>query len=1573
MRFDPDNPQVAIYNMPFVYHLSPNSTISVKQLEHALNLTVNKHLSLHTAIIFDSNKNKLMQRVVQVNDNYMTAFAFMQSTYETQERLNDVIHEEKRNPQLFNLSQGLVFRCHLVYYKQVSSNNLLSHKDIIIFNFHHASFDFPSMDIFLHDLNQAYTTGELIDSNGENTFTYLDYAIIEQQMSMTGASMYWLDILHGCNLDRSLPLPYDRYRLSNEHRTGRGISVSFDFEQDLSYEFLTYASTSNISLDYLVLGTYFILLFKLTNGDNDLCIGMNTHGRYRDEFIAIIGMFVNAIPLRCQLGPHLNFHKSIDYIQELMTNSMRYSYFPLQRILGQHPHISNPAFLDTSFQFTSSITYDNKNKLMLDDNELTLAPFSIEISEGEIMSKFDFIISFHYYLDLNQISCTIDASHDLFNVETVSKISQQFHSMLHQLSASIHSQINQPLYELSLILPNEQLLRQSMNNTEISFPSLICIQHEFVSKAIQYSQKVAVELDEQSLTYGELLYYVQVLSLNLLNESHISPGEVICQCVERSITMIIGIMAIEMVDAVYCPLSPRDPIDRLHKLIEQTQSHIILVHWLTKNKINHKYRSVNVDLILANSDAHSYIVVAQLSNIIVRAEHIAYIIFTSGSTGIPKAVQVRHRNIIEYRDSIVFIHWISRIDVLLQIAHCSFDLHVQDIACSLTTGASLVLLRPRGILDFNYLLHTIRRKNITSITTVPTLLQHLFTFARQMNDRNVLECLRLVCTCGEICTVKLITLMSSTMTKNCKLMNAYGPAETTNGCTIHVLDHNMKSENIPIGRPLANYLHIILDQYLQNVTVNQEGELFVGGVGVFAGYLGRDDLTSNSLIYIDSLLFYRTGDLVKIDNNNNIHYQGRKDHQIKLHGQRIELGEIERCLLNLTSISACVVIKWREDHLVAYIQSSDITEEQLHKYCRSHLPPHMIPSRFIILHKLPLNSNGKIDRKRLPAPEFASLILSKEDQLDNPLKELERCILDLWRQILQCEGKYISINTSFFTIGGHSLLFIELYYRYQLLFNFDNRTVSIASFLQRPTVFQHAEILKTVTHNDITETQWHTLHINQGIASFAQERIFIDEQIRFSKSIAIYNELTVLRVVEGSLSLSRLSKVFQYILTKHKILRTSLRFNKHHTILEQHITHQNSSFAIVQGQIYKDEKELQNIIYQTVTDANLFDLSEGRVFCCQIFRRQMPSHQNSSAEFVGDGDILAIGFHHAAFDRSCFPIIFKEITFAYNNDGNWWEKEIDEKSLEYIDYSVHERLIDLTPSQNFWRTHLKEYDFETKLSLPYDRSRCSDTRSSAAASVSRFSFDQHVSQSFVNYASSHHVTLFQLGLATFYVFLFRLTHSIPDICISTVHANRHRHELQNLFGMFVSTLPCRIQFNVDSSFDEFVQHVKETGLSILEHSHYPLQYILSDFRLNQSNLGFLETMFDFIIISENVTYLSMGETKLQQVSLEQSYEVAKFDFMLTFLYYPTLENDALSLNFTCSRDLFDEKTVSRIAERFSYCIEQLFSSKQQMDEVDSCLKIISQVNLILPHETREIDGVILQSQLNILYEGMSII
>ncbi|CAF0774841.1 unnamed protein product [Adineta steineri] len=350
------------------------------------------------------------------------------------------------------------------------------------------------------------------------------------------------------------------------------------------------------------------------------------------------------------------------------------------------------------------------------------------------------------------------------------------------------------------------------------------------------------------------------------------------------------------------------------------------------------------------------------------------------------------------------------------MARCSFDIHLFEIIGSLMVGAGLVMLHPGGTIDYDYLSLVLDIKQVSYMDGVPSAMYTFFSFVQLEEKKDACKYLRCLTGGGESFSVKLATLVGNNHVQNCTVINCYGPAEATVNSTCHIVDISGKAQNISIGRPSPNYQCLILNEFLQNICIN-EGELFVGGVGVFAGYLGRDDLTAKALIEIDDQLFYRTGDLIRMDDNGLLHYQGRKDHQVKLHGQRIELGEIERCLLNITSISACVVMKWNDDYLVAYVESCDIHEEQLREHCQSHLPPHMVPSIFIILDKLPLNPNGKIDRKLLPPPDFSS----STDNIDGNVAHttLEKQLQDIFSEAFHIESPRIEI--SFGQLGGTSL------------------------------------------------------------------------------------------------------------------------------------------------------------------------------------------------------------------------------------------------------------------------------------------------------------------------------------------------------------------------------------------------------------------------------------------------------------------------------------------------------------------------------------------------------------------------
>jgi hypothetical protein len=401
-----------------------------------------------------------------------------------------------------------------------------------------------------------------------------------------------------------------------------------------------------------------------------------------------------------------------------------------------------------------------------------------------------------------------------------------------------------------------------------------------------------------------------------------------------------------------------------------------------------------------------------------------------------------------------------------------------------------------------------------------------------------------------------------------------------------------------------------------------------------------------------------------------------------------------------------------------------------------------------------------------------------------------------------------------------------------------------------------------------------------------------------------------------------------------------------------------------------DDDNTGKTIEDIINHSNLFDLTQGRVIHCHILRYCRPDDGLSSEhdDLLSKDDCILFCMHHSVFDGTSTPIFLHDLALAYQTNCSL---PVNDNTLQYIDYAVHERVINTTSSQQFWHSQLLGYNLQRPLPLPADRHRSSTDQRSCLASSAQISFNNDISTAFLHYASSHQLTPFQLGLSIFYAFLFKLSHGESDLCIASINANRYRPELEKMIGMFVATLPYRIQLNSEWSFDELVQCVREKCLSILEHSHYSLQHILADVQLNQSNVSFLETMFDFITVSSDVDSFFLNGAILEQMSIEQSYTVAKFDFSMTFVYNATANDNQLSCSFMCSRDVFEKTTVTLLTERFEYFFDQVFRSSSNVSLMNGCSTILmKELSIILPDEAVDMEAIIFRRLDNIVGEGM---
>ncbi|CAF2949617.1 unnamed protein product [Rotaria sp. Silwood2] len=416
-------------------------------------------------------------------------------------------------------------------------------------------------------------------------------------------------------------------------------------------------------------------------------------------------------------------------------------------------------------------------------------------------------------------------------------------------------------------------------------------------------------------------------------------------------------------------------------------------------------------------------------------------------------------------------------DIVLQITSATFDIHIQEILGSMVLSSTLVMLHPNGNLEMDYVSKVINDNCVTYIIFVPILTRILCDYLETKKD-NIAKTVRCFCSIGEAMIPKTVAKLASYLHPMCKIYNLYGPAETTLVSTYHLVQlQDLCEITIPIGRPLPNYQCLILDNYLQPALT---GELYIGGIGVFHGYLGHPNLTQQALVNISGEgKWYKTGDLVKLDSNGEIQFVGRLDFQIKLRGQRIETGEIEQIILKDGSlsfeISNCTITKvndekTKEDHLIAYIQSTStedkqVLESHLKAHCHSWLPSYMIPSMFIILDEFPLNSNGKVARQQLPKPDFRRL-QAKIETIE-PITRLETVVHSIWCKIFNLNN--ISMTKNLLELGGDSI----------------TKSLNVSQLLNASSLVDHVKLILELEEDDDQDSntvkqRWKTLNVCEG-------------------------------------------------------------------------------------------------------------------------------------------------------------------------------------------------------------------------------------------------------------------------------------------------------------------------------------------------------------------------------------------------------------------------------------------------------------------------------------------------------------
>jgi amino acid adenylation domain-containing protein len=694
--------------------------------------------------------------------------------------------------------------------------------------------------------------------------------------------------------------------------------------------------------------------------------------------------------------------------------------------------------------------------------------FSVSVVWTDNSNESDIEVSgSHLTLAINQKDkkCSWLYNSDVLADDIILRMSSQFTTLLEGIATNPTS----PIAYLPLLSQQErEKILFEWNDTQKDYPQDKCIHHLFEEQVDSNSDRLAVIFNQQKLTYQELNCRANQLA-RYLQKLGVKPEMLIGICLERSLEMVIALLGILKAGAVYVPLDPSYPQERLNYMLSDAEVSILLTQEHLVKRLppsSAKFIRLDRDWNLIAREAKT----TPASR--VKPDNLAYVIYTSGSTGKPKGVAIEHGSVLNTLLDINHRFHINSEDRVLALSSLSFDLSVYDIFGLLGAGGTVVIPHPDSSPNPEHWLELIKQERVTVWNSAPALMEiwvnHLTSQAK-----NIPDSLRLVLLSGDRIPPSL-PLQLQEMNDKLQVISLGGATEASIWSIFYPIDHShSQSLSIPYGRPLSNQQFYVLDTYQQPVPIGVPGELYIGGVGLARGYLHRPQLTQDKFIpnpFLDEAplskggkggsSLYKTGDLGRYLSDGKIEFLGRLDNQVKIRGYRIELGEIENVLAQYPGVRDTAVIS-REDfpgdkRLVAYLvfyQKQKLTNQELRRFLQEKLPDYMIPSAFVILNCLPLTPNGKVDRRALPSPD--RIRLEAQAHSLAPRDNLELQLTKIWERVLGI--KPISIKDNFFDLGGHSLLAVRLFSQIEQVFKIK---LPLATLFQAPTIEQLASLLK---------------------------------------------------------------------------------------------------------------------------------------------------------------------------------------------------------------------------------------------------------------------------------------------------------------------------------------------------------------------------------------------------------------------------------------------------------------------------------------------------------------------------------
>ncbi len=1026
-------PSGSVYNLPRVVRLA--GELDVEVLRRAFDELVRRHEVLRTRFeVHDGEPVQVIepQLSVAVEAEDLGALAPAQREAEAQRRAR----QEAQAP--FDLERGPLVRARLL--------RLAPTEHWLLFSLHHIVTDGWSMGVLMRELSVlygAYRRGEP-SPLAELPVQYADYALWQREWLQGGVLeqqlAYWKQALAELPV---LELPTDRPRPMVA--SYRGARLSFELGEELTRGLKALSRREGATLFMTLLAAFQVLLYRYS-GQEDLAVGVPIAGRSRPELEGLIGFFVNTLVLRVDASGNPSFLELLARVRENALDAYAHQDLPFEKLVEA---LAPKRDLSRNPLFQASLVLQNTPP-----GELKLEGLDVQRVEGIGSESAKFDLDFELTESAGRLSGSIQYATDLFDAATIERLVGHWRVLLEGIVADPEQRIS----HLPLLTEAErhQLLIE-WNDTAVEYPRDRCIHQLFEAQVERTPEATALVYEAQQLTYRELNARANRLAHHLRSLG-VGPEVLVGVCLERSLELVVGLLAILKAGGAYVPLDPSYPAERLAFMLQDTQAPVLLTEQRSLARLPaYAGHAVCLERDAARIAQHSETNPPASAS----ATNLAYVIYTSGSTGKPKGVMIEQRSVVNYLSWIGNTFPLHATDRVLQKTPISFDASVEEIFFPLSLGAVLVVTGPDSHLSTEELINSLQKSKITVLQVVPSLLASMLDHA----GFHKCESLRLLLCGAEVLPRELAKRVHDRSAA--ELVNLYGPTETTISSTFCRVRRDVPEHQVPIGRPIANTKVVVVDDAGQLLPTGIPGQLCIGGAGVARGYLNRSDLTRKCFVpdrywHAQGGRLYLTGDRVRLMPNGALEFLGRCDQQLKIRGFRIEPEEVEMTLSAHPGVADVAVVGHQvapgSTQLVAYFLRSReevCDSNSLRTFLKARLPEHMVPAFFIGLESFPRLPSGKVDRSRLSAP-------SSDDAMTDvkfvaPRNALEQALADVWGSVLQIDR--VGSEHNFFEIGGHSLLAAQVVSRIR---DAHGVPLSVRDLFAHPTVAALSRIVESL-------------------------------------------------------------------------------------------------------------------------------------------------------------------------------------------------------------------------------------------------------------------------------------------------------------------------------------------------------------------------------------------------------------------------------------------------------------------------------------------------------------------------------